>query len=124
MGLDIYIYVYICYPFDKTLWWMELTFFLIGFLLGDETVTLPETNIFAPKNGWLEYDPFLLGFGLFSGVNSLLVSGRVIFPNLPKRNPQGSPGTTPPLEHPALKNRIKNENLSGYLSSFIFFQVV
>ena len=22
--------------------------------------TLPETNI-APKNGWLEYDPFLLG---------------------------------------------------------------
>ena len=28
--------------------------------------TLPETNI-APENGWLEYDPFLLGFGLFSG---------------------------------------------------------
>ena len=23
--------------------------------------TLHETNIFAPKNGWLEYDPFLLG---------------------------------------------------------------
>ena len=23
----------------------------------------------APKNGWLEYDPFLLGFGLFSGAN-------------------------------------------------------
>ena len=21
----------------------------------------------APENGWLEYDPFLLGFGLFSG---------------------------------------------------------
>ena len=31
--------------------------------------TLPETNIFAPKNGWLEYDPFLLGLGLFSGAN-------------------------------------------------------
>ena len=30
--------------------------------------TLPETNSqFVPKNGWLEYDPFLLGFGLFSG---------------------------------------------------------
>ena len=29
--------------------------------------TLPETNIFAPENGWLEYDPFLLGPGLFSG---------------------------------------------------------
>ena len=28
-------------------------------------VTLPETNIFAPENGWLEYDPFLLGFGEF-----------------------------------------------------------
>ena len=37
--------------------------------------TLPETNI-APKNGWLEYDPFLLGFGLLSGAG-LLVSGRV-----------------------------------------------
>ena len=24
-------------------------------------VTLPETNIFAPENGWLEYDCFLLG---------------------------------------------------------------
>ena len=24
-------------------------------------LTLPETNIFAPKNGWLEYEPFLLG---------------------------------------------------------------
>ena len=30
-------------------------------------VTLPETNIFAPENGWLEYDPFLLGLGNFSG---------------------------------------------------------
>ena len=29
--------------------------------------TLPETNIFAPENGWLEYDRFLLGPGLFSG---------------------------------------------------------
>ena len=39
--------------------------------------TLPETNIFARENGWLEYDPFLLGrLGLFSGAN-MLVSGRV-----------------------------------------------
>ena len=29
-------------------------------------ITLPKTNI-APTNRWLEYDPFLLGFGLFSG---------------------------------------------------------
>ena len=43
-----------------------------------EGVTLPETNIFAPKNGCLEYDPFLLGFGLFSGATSMLVSGRGI----------------------------------------------
>ena len=27
----------------------------------------PETNIFAPENGWLEYDCFLLGVFLFSG---------------------------------------------------------
>ena len=36
--------------------------------------TLPETNI-APENGWLEYDRFLLGPGLFSV--DMLVSGRV-----------------------------------------------
>ena len=33
-------------------------------------INLPETNIdnmFAPENGWLEYDRFLLGPGLFSG---------------------------------------------------------
>ena len=36
----------------------------------------PETNSkFAPKNGWLEYKPFLLGRLIFRG--ELLVSGRV-----------------------------------------------
>ena len=42
-------------------------------VLGSDT--LPETNL-APENGWLEDDPFLLGFGPFSG--ALLVLGRVI----------------------------------------------
>ena len=28
--------------------------------------TLPETNIF-PENGWLEYNPFLLGRSIFRG---------------------------------------------------------
>ena len=37
--------------------------------------TLYKSNIFAPENGWLEDDPFLLGPGLFSG--DMLVSGRV-----------------------------------------------
>ena len=37
-------------------------------------IILPETNI-APENGWLEYDPFLLGSSIFRG--ELLVSGRV-----------------------------------------------
>ena len=32
--------------------------------------TLPETTI-APENGWLEYDRFLLGFALFSGIYNL-----------------------------------------------------
>ena len=42
----------------------------------DHQTTLPKTNIFAPENGWLEYYcSFLLGFGLFSGANLLLVSG-------------------------------------------------
>ena len=38
--------------------------------------TLPETNVFAPENGWLEDDPFLLGRPIFRC--ELLVSGRVI----------------------------------------------
>ena len=29
--------------------------------------TLPETSSLPLENGWLEYDPFLLGYGLFSG---------------------------------------------------------
>ena len=34
------------------------------------TIRIPETNsYFTPENGWLEYDPFLLGFGTFSGAN-------------------------------------------------------
>ena len=38
--------------------------------------TLPETNCkFAPKNGWLEYDCFLLGWPIFRC--ELLVSGSV-----------------------------------------------
>ena len=31
-------------------------------------ITLPETNI-SPENGWLEDDPFLLGFGQCLGAN-------------------------------------------------------
>ena len=38
-----------------------------GCYLENHPITLLETNIFAPKNGWLEYDCFLLGPGLFSG---------------------------------------------------------
>ncbi len=37
-------------------------------------IALPETNI-APENGWLEDDPFLLGWLMFRG--ELLVSGSV-----------------------------------------------
>ena len=43
---------------------------LLHHLDGSEVVdTLPESNSFAPENGWLEYDCFLLGPGLFSGAN-------------------------------------------------------
>ena len=37
--------------------------------------TLLKTNIFAPENGWLDFDPFSLGFPLLSC--AMLVSGRV-----------------------------------------------
>ena len=36
--------------------------------------TLPETNI-VPENGWLEYDRFLLGPGLFSGASCYFEGG-------------------------------------------------
>ena len=29
----------------------------------------------APENGWLEYDPFLLGFGLFLGAFAVSFQG-------------------------------------------------
>ena len=45
-------------------------------LSSDFLSTLPETNI-TPENGWLEYDCFLLGPGLFSGAMLMLVLGGV-----------------------------------------------
>ena len=51
---------------------------------GFKFLTLPKTNIFAPENGWLDDDPFLVGAGLFSG-GKLLVSGRVIYNAQEKR---------------------------------------
>ena len=41
-----------------------------------QLVIPPKFNI-APEKWWLEDDPFLLGFGNFSGENSLLNFGRV-----------------------------------------------
>ena len=46
----------------------------------DCSITLPETNIFAPEKWWLEYDRSLLGPGLFSEL-LLLVSGSVMVMN-------------------------------------------
>ena len=40
--------------------------------------SLKITGTKALENGWLEYDLFLSGPGLFSGVNLLLVSGSVL----------------------------------------------
>ena len=39
----------------------------------------------APENGWLEYDCFPLGPGLFSG--AMLVSGRVVVGKIEMQNP-------------------------------------
>ena len=41
-----------------------------------QTATLPETNRFAPENGWLVDDCFLLGWLLWAG--AMLVSGSVV----------------------------------------------
>ena len=42
----------------------------VSFRGGIEKIAPPETNSeFTPENGWLEYKPFLLGFGPFSGAN-------------------------------------------------------
>ena len=39
-------------------------------------LTLPETNIFAPENGWLEDDRFLLKWALFRGENVSFGEGK------------------------------------------------
>ena len=38
-------------------------------LFCEKMIPLPETHIFAPKNGWLEYFLFFWGPGLFSGAS-------------------------------------------------------
>ena len=56
----------------------ESSWFQKGYINGYSIIpysTLPKTNIFAPENGWLEYDPFLLGRPIFRG--ELLVLGSV-----------------------------------------------
>ena len=45
-----------------------------------EKGTLPETNIFAPANGWLEYDCFLLRWPIFRGEPLVLGSVDKIIP--------------------------------------------
>ena len=37
------------------------------FVVGSPRRTLPETNVLAPENGWLEYDRFLLENPIFRG---------------------------------------------------------
>ena len=56
-------------------------------------LTLPQTNIFAPENGWLEYDRFRLGPGLFSGANLLLVSTVSGIQNVHGDRPVGRDGS-------------------------------
>ena len=46
-----------------------------GWCFPGKKQTLPESNIFAPENGWLEDDCFLLGRLYFQGL--CLVSGSV-----------------------------------------------
>ena len=49
-----------------------------------QTDTLPETNIFAPENGWLEYSFLFLGWPIFRG--EPLVSGSVDGHQVPRVN--------------------------------------
>ena len=52
-------------PFKRNqlhFWWDNLC---------EKTATLPETNKSPLKNGWLEYDSFLLGPGLSSGAKAV-----------------------------------------------------
>ena len=56
-------------PLNCTKMFLTSQFSLLANDVCFQPFTLPETNIFAPKNGWLENDPFLLGPGLFSGAS-------------------------------------------------------
>ena len=50
------------------------------------TITLPETNIFAPENGWLEDDPFFLG-GPFSRAMLNFRDGIFLGSGIPTKKP-------------------------------------
>ena len=56
----------------------------------------PETNIFAPENGWLEYDCFPLGWPIFRGEMA------VSFRKGTRPDRTGDISISPPLNHPAL----------------------
>ena len=60
-----------CFPMNGKAW-LILTFF---FRKSHPLPSLKLTASFPLKIGWLEYDPFLLGYPIFSG--ELVVSGRV-----------------------------------------------
>ena len=52
--------------------------------------TLPETNIFAPENGWLEDDPFLVGCHLFLRYHGI-VAGYTGISSVGRKTNQGNP---------------------------------
>ena len=67
--------------------WMDVSFDKkVGYSTCDgivfcDRITLHETNIFAPENGWLEYDRFLLGWPIFTGYVSFR-EGMLKYPSI------------------------------------------
>ena len=55
---------------DRLLSWSfyRFTVWVLSVLHGSHHYLNLKLTVCAPENGWLEDDPFLLGFGLFSGV--------------------------------------------------------
>ena len=74
------------------------------------TFPLPETNIFASENWWLEDDPFLFGFGLFSWTKYVSYRGCTFWKSTAFRR-RCTGFVSRPGRHGSLRDELPEEDL-------------
>ena len=72
---------------------LGVIFYKLALFLDGKKPTLPETNIFAPKNGWLEYY-FPIGEAYFQGRSVSFREGNLLDVSLDKSPEIGDPNAS------------------------------